>query len=190
MRSWVGALCVAAGLLTGCEDGLAPRPPEREEAPVVPAVKPPKVHTRRFEVRVKGVNAEAYRAVVLPVAGLRAKAGGWELATGVRSRTVDLATPGHASLVGYVDVPEGSADVELTLTWDEAGGYESDPDAADGAAGAEAGVLDARPGTVRLRVSPAAMARHGRVVLEVDVASSLVKGADGRRFLPRFMTAY
>ncbi|RKH75766.1 hypothetical protein D7Y21_39940, partial [Corallococcus sp. AB045] len=89
---------------------------------------------------------------------------------------MDLSTQCHASLVDYVDVPKCGGDMDLPLTWVEAGGYKYDPDTAP----REAGVCwtHGRARCFYLCVQPCATAWPGRVVMAVDVVSSLVNGAE------------
>jgi hypothetical protein len=80
------------------------------------------------------------------------------------ARTVDLTARDHAHLVGHFVVPEGVDRVQVTLAFDEFGGWEQ---------GGSAGALDTRVAPLRFEAPVDSLSQRGRAVVLVDVAQSL-----------------
>lgn len=154
------------------ETDAGTQPPETD-AGVTP------IQYQQFEVRLLGVNADAYSLLAFDVAELTASAGGVPLAVELAEGRVDLAVFGQAWLVGTIQVPEGTDWVDLALRFDDAAAYE-----AVGATGS----IDARRVSLRWRSEVAAMQQRGRTVVHLDIGRSLVSRASWQQQLLPVLT--
>ncbi len=168
----LSALGTAALALSACGDsGRLQSVYDTEE--VVPHVVP----GRHFELRLRGDNAGAYGAALVPIREVRvATPEGGALPVQLEARTLDLSTPEHAHLVGRFFVPDGVEQVRVTLVMDDFGGWE-------GSAGA--GAIDARSAPLSFVAPVDYLAQRGRAVVHLDVGRSLlaVDGDTSRRLL-------
>jgi hypothetical protein len=174
------ALCACgdSGRLQSVSDPDSPPPPRLSETNEgVPG--------RHFELRLRGDNAGAYGATLVPLREVRVTTlGGARLPSWPRARTVDLSAANHAHLVGHFFVPDEVGRVRVTLVFDDFGGWE-------GAAGA--GAIDARVAPLTFTAPVDSLAERGRAVVHLDVGRSLleVEGDEGRRLLvPRLSVNY
>ncbi len=168
--------------LAACGDTASTAPVS--PAPTVPETQktPDGTPGRYFELRLRGVDAQGYDTVLVPLRALQVTAGGTELPVRLAARTVDLATPDHAHLVGHFFVPEGVERVQIALTLDAFGGWER---------GGSAGSLDTRVAPLRFEAPVDALSQRGRGVVQLHVERSLRPRAGGERLLlPRFSVNY
>jgi hypothetical protein len=177
----LSALGAAALALSACGDSersSSPSGPELTTTRTADAA--PVGHT--FELRLRGVNAQGYDSVLVPIQSLQVSAAGQALPVRLMARTVDMTAPEHAYLVGTFFVPEGIERVEVALTLDEYGGWEQ---------GGRAGALDTRMAPLRFEAPVDALSLRGRAVLALDVGRSLqpVDRAE-RLLLPRLEVNY
>jgi len=137
---------------------------------------------QKFEIRLLGEKPANLTAALVGLSGLDASARGAPLEVEPAADRVDLTVPNQAWLIGKVAVPEGVTEVDFSLRFDDAGGYES-------AAGN--GALEARGAEVRWRAPVEWLQTHGHVVVHVDLSRSLVyRGVDTARLLPNASIHY
>lgn len=162
------------------EEDAGTQPPETDAGtqPETDAGVPP-IQYQQFEVRVLGVNADAYSLLAFDVAELTASAGGVPLPVELAEGRVDLAVYGQAWLVGTIQVPEGTDWVDLAVRFDDAAAYE---------AVWGTGSIDARRVSLRWRSEVAALQLRGRVVVHLDLGRSLVSRASWQQQLLPVLT--
>ncbi|MBN1204037.1 MAG: hypothetical protein JXB05_03825 [Myxococcaceae bacterium] len=175
----LSALGAAALALSACGDSERTSP-----APELTTTRTPDVAPagRHFELRLRGENAQGYDSVLVPIQSLHASAAGEALPVRLVARTVDMTAKDHAHLVGHFFVPEGVERVQLTLAFDEFGGWEQ---------GGRAGALDTRVAPLRFEAPVDALSLHGRAVMLLDVGRSLQPVDEAERLLlPRLEVNY
>lgn len=165
MRNPTYVVLVAAFAWFGCKNdpGLI-----AQDAGIAP------LQTQPYEVRLRGVNYEAFSYALFEVAEVKASASGVPLTVRLSDTSVDLAEVEHAWLLATVDVPETATFVEFTVRFDDVGAFES--------AGL-AGPVDARHVTLRWRSLVSSLQLHGRTVVHLDVEDSLAVLPSGKRQL-------
>lgn len=126
------------------------------------------------EIRLRGINAAGYSAVLVELKDLRVTAGDRELEVGVGQTKIDLADPDQGWVLGSVEVPVSAKAIDVSLTLDDFGGYE-------GVAGA--GELDARSVPIRFSAPMSLVDDHGKVTVQLDVRRSLLPVAPERAVL-------
>jgi hypothetical protein len=169
MLSALGALGLALSACGGSEH----LSPVTEAAPrTAPA--PGMESGQRFELRLRGLNAEGYSSVLVPIRSLTVTAGGRRLPVQLVARTVDLSAKDHAHLVGHFFVPEGVDRVQVALALDDFGGWEK---------GEQGGSLDLRGAPLRFEAPVDSLTQRGRAVVQLDVERSLVSRAHEERLL-------
>jgi hypothetical protein len=168
----LSALGAAALALSACGD------PERlaPVAEATPRTLPAEgmVPGQRFELRLRGMNAEGYSVVLVPIRSLSVSAGPTRLPVRLAARTVDLSARDHAHLVGHFFVPEGVEQVQVALSLDDFGGWEQ---------GEQGGSLDTRGAPLRFEAPVDSLARRGRAVVLLDVGRSLLPRDEVERVL-------
>jgi hypothetical protein len=152
-------------LFAGCQQG---RPPE----PIA----------LNAELRLLGVNAADYGAVLVEVKDLVVTAGARRLTVTPGQTRIDLSNPSQAWLVGKVAIPVGVDRVHVSLQLDDFGGYQS---------ATAAGAIDARSAPIEFDAPVAWMTQHKSATVRLDVSRSLTAfRADTRVLLPQASLAY
>jgi hypothetical protein len=166
----LGVLLGTAALVTGCGPGDRTRNLTRE------------VETEVFEVRLLGSSPGDLSAAVLSVADITATTPSRMLYVEPVLDTVDLTATHQAWLVGQLRVPEGVAAVDLSVQFDDAGGYESR---------LGNGMVDSRQAVVSWHAPVAWLRTNGHVVIDLDLQRSLVAiGGETRRLIPAATIRY
>lgn len=168
----LSALGAAALALSAC-GGSEPLSPVTESGPkTIPAegMEP----GQRFELRLRGMNAEGYHSVLVPIRSFTVTAGDRRLPVQLVARTVDLSSKDHAYLVGHFFVPQGVDRVQVSLALDDFGGWER---------GGQGGSLDLRGAPLRFEAPVDSLTQRGRAVVQLDVGRSLLPRAHEERLL-------
>ena len=170
----LAVLSTAVLALSACGDSAGPVPPS--EPGLTTTRTPDEVLAgRSFELRLRGVNAQGYDTVLVPIRSLEVTtAEGQPLQVRLKARTVDAALKDHAHLVGHFFVPEGVSAVRVKLTFDDFGGWER---------GGKAGSLDTRVAPLTFEAPVDSLSQRGRAVLLLDVGKSLQPTAEAERLL-------
>jgi hypothetical protein len=135
-----------------------------------------------FEVRLLGSSPGDLTAAVLAVGGVTATTRGVPLDVEPMQDAVDLTNTHQAWLIGRVRVPEGVEAVDLTVQFDEAGGYESR---------ADNGAVDTRLAAVAWHAPVTWLRTNGHAVVDLDLQRSLVPdGVESRRLIPAATIRY
>jgi len=137
---------------------------------------------RVFEIRLLGQNEGELSAVLLPVASVTASTRGHQLDVQTVVDFMDLTATRQAWLLGRVSVPEGAPDVDISVRFDDAGGYEWSRGN---------GAVEARGAEVRWRAPVEWLRRNGHAVIQMDLKRSLVaRGSDSARLIPSVTVSY
>lgn len=162
----MGALVVAAACGTSEGDKTAERTGEQREALVT----------------MRGVNIQDVRSALLTLSSVSVTADGRDLPTRIDGRTVDFAAEGELVAARFM-VPADAQSVQVTLSFDDYGGYELDQ--------GQAGELDARGTRVQLNLPARDLAASGKAQVSLDVSRSLIDSGQEQRLLaPHFELAY
>lgn len=134
------------------------------------------------EVRLLGLNASSYGAVLIGVKDLTVTDGARTLMVTPGQTKLDLTVADEAWLAGTVAVPVGVDRLHVALTLDDFGGYEAAGDAGD---------IDARSASIVFDTQVAWLAPRKMATVRLDVGSSLATLRDGTRVLmPNLDVAY
>jgi hypothetical protein len=129
-----------------------------------------------FQLRMLGVDQGNLSAALLSVSSVTATADGLSLEVVPAYDTVDLTANRQAWLLGRVLVPKGVESVDLTVRFDDAGGFESR---------LGNGMVDSRRAVVSWRAPVAWLRTNGHAVIHLDLQRSLVvTGPEARRLIP------
>jgi hypothetical protein len=146
------------------EDALAPAPPQH------------------VMLVLRGIGASDYANVLLDVKDVRVTADGRPVAVTPPQMRFDLANPVQGWNFGELEVPATTQRVHVTMTFDDFGGFE-------GAAGA--GEIDARVHPIEIDASMADLQLRGKILVNLNVARSLIAtGTERRLLLPSLSVAY
>jgi hypothetical protein len=132
---------------------------------------PSTIHT---ELRLRGVDAAGYRAVLLDIKDLRVVADGRTLEVMPAEVRLDLGDENRSLVIGTVDVPRGAQRVQVSVTLDDAGAFERKD---------EAGDIDIRGVPLEFTTTAAQLAQHARADMELDLGRSLHDRGPERRLL-------
>jgi len=160
----VGVVGIAA-MAAGCSDGGTGRTGQAEA----------------FEIQLVGHGQGNLSSVLLPVAGVTATSRGQPLEVETLVDTVDLAANRRAVPVARVRVPAGTRDVDLSVQFDDAGGYES---------ARASGAVEARGAEIRWHAPVGWLQMNGRATIDMDLRRSLAARGDSMWLIPSATVSY
>ncbi|HZN95235.1 MAG TPA: hypothetical protein VFB81_21135 [Myxococcales bacterium] len=137
--------------------------------------------TEVFEVRMLGQDRGDLSSALLSVASVTASTRGQPLEVEPVVDTMDLTQTRQAWLLARVRVPEGAPDVDFSVLFDDAGGYES--------AGGN-GWVESRGMAIAWRAPVGWLQRNGHVVIHMDLGRSLVPHEGAMRLIPNAVINY
>jgi len=130
---------------------------------------------------LKGTDAEAFRSVLAQISGARVLVDGKPVDVQLTGGVLELARSGHAWSVGTFALPEGAQRVEVALTFDDYGGYETD---------AAAGVVNLRIPALRFDAPASYFGEHSHAVVHLNLARSLKPQGRELLMMPDFQIHY
>ena len=134
------------------------------------------------QIRLLGVNTQAYSSFLVDVENVKAWADGRPLSVEVRPGTVDLTTPNQAFLVGTVTLPADAQNLHVAVQLDRYGGYESP---------LENGEIDSRGAILRFDAPVTLLGQRNHAVINLNLGASLVsEGPQVRALMPKFELQY
>lgn len=131
----------------------------------------------RFELRLKGVDAEQYQKVMLGVGQVEVTAHGKPVTVRLApaGRTMDLTSKDQAYLLGYFYLPHEAATAHVSVRFDDVGAYQ----AAD-----SAGLIHARSAAIQFTSKRTELEKRGRVVVQLHLKDSLFQSRGSKVLLP------
>jgi hypothetical protein len=127
---------------------------------------PPPPTSTTIELRLRGINAGDYRALLVEVRDLAVSADGAPLKVEPGQVHLDLTDDAHAWLLGSVRVPDGAENLDARLELDDFGGFETV---------LESGDLDARS-AIHFQVAiPREEQRIAQITALMDLSRSVVR---------------
>ncbi|QSQ14439.1 hypothetical protein [Myxococcus landrumensis] len=186
-KQWMMSLFGASALalaLTACGSADKLHGPEAEPPPAPDVTSPPPgpdTHgeppaERRFELRMRGVGAEGFTSMRLPISRVSVTTlEGKLLPVQQRASVLELATAGHSPLLAHFDVPADLERVRITVYFADLGEFDRH---------GKHEKLDARGAPLSFEAKVSDLAVRGRAVLALDVARSVVPFASSSVVLP------
>jgi hypothetical protein len=135
-----------------------------------------------YEVKVHGINPGAFTHVLANVGDVEVWADGAPVGVALRAGSFDLVQFDKNHRLACFDLPAGTKTVRVRLSFDDYGAWMT-------AAGS--GDVDFRFAPLTLELPFAQLTQKDRVILHLDLASSLVsKGAETRQYIPNLAVKY
>ncbi|NBD09220.1 MULTISPECIES: hypothetical protein [Corallococcus] len=144
------------------------------ENPAPPGAEP---EGDRFELRLKGVDAEQYQKVMLGVGQVEVTANGRPVTVRLApaGRTMDLTSKDQAYLLGYFYLPHEATTAQVRVLFDDVGAYQATD---------SAGLIRARSAAIQFTSKRLDLEKRKRVVVQLHLKDSLFQSNGSKVLLP------